>query len=27
VKLEWDDGYWWYSRTSTKYDWWRLRYW
>ncbi len=27
VKLEWDDGYWWYSRTATKYDWWKLRYW
>jgi hypothetical protein len=27
VKLEWDDGYWWFSRTATKYDWWRLRYW
>lgn len=27
VKLEWDDGYWWYSRTATKYDWWRLRFW
>jgi hypothetical protein len=26
VKLEWDDGYWWYSRTATKYDWWKLRY-
>jgi hypothetical protein len=27
VKLEWDDGYWWYSKTATKYDWWKLRYW
>jgi hypothetical protein len=27
VKLEWDDGYWWFARTATKYDWWRLRYW
>jgi hypothetical protein len=27
VKLEWDDGYWWYGRTCTKYDWWKLRYW
>jgi hypothetical protein len=26
VKLEFDDGYWWYSKLSTKYDWWRLRY-
>jgi hypothetical protein len=27
VKLEWDDGYWWFSRVANKYDWWRLRYW
>lgn len=27
VKLQWEDGYWWFSRTATKYDWWRLRYW
>lgn len=27
VKLEWDDGYWWFSKHATKYDWWRLRYW
>ena len=27
VKLEWDDGYWWFSKTATGYDWWRLRYW
>ena len=27
VKLEWEDGYWWFSRTATKYDWWRLKYW
>ena len=26
IKLEWDDGYWWYSRTASKYDWWKLRY-
>jgi hypothetical protein len=26
VRLEWDDGYWWFSRVGTKYDWWRLRY-
>jgi hypothetical protein len=26
VKLEWDDGFWWYSKTATKYDWWKLRY-
>lgn len=27
VKLEWDDGHWWFSKHATKYDWWRLRYW
>jgi hypothetical protein len=27
VKLEWDDGYWWFSKVATRYDWWRLRYW
>jgi hypothetical protein len=27
VKLEWQDGYWWFSRVATKYDWWRLRFW
>jgi hypothetical protein len=26
VKLEWEDGYWWFSKLMTKYDWWRLRY-
>lgn len=26
VKLEWDDGYWWYSKLMSKWDWWRLRY-
>ncbi len=26
VKLEWEDGYWWYSKLLTKYDWWRLRF-
>ncbi len=26
VKLEWDDGYWWFSTLATKYDWWRLRF-
>ena len=26
VKLEWDDGFWWYSKTATKYDWWKLRF-
>jgi hypothetical protein len=27
IKLEFDDGYWWYSRTANKYDWWKLRFW
>jgi hypothetical protein len=27
VKLEWDDGYWWFSRVGCKHDWWKLRYW
>ena len=27
VKLQWEDGYWWFSKTATKYDWWRLKYW
>lgn len=27
VKLEWQDGHWWYSRHSNSHDWWRLRYW
>jgi hypothetical protein len=27
VKLQWQDGYWWFSKTATKHDWWRLRYW
>ncbi len=27
VKLEWQDGYWWYSTHSNSHDWWRLRYW
>jgi hypothetical protein len=26
VKLEWDDGYWWFSKLGNKYDWWRLRF-
>jgi hypothetical protein len=26
VKLQWDDGFWWYSKTASKYDWWKLRY-
>lgn len=27
VRLEWDDGYWWYSMTGNTYNWWKLRYW
>lgn len=27
VKLEWDDGHWWFSKHATRYDWWRLRFW
>ena len=27
VKLEWQDGHWWFSKTATKYDFWRVRYW
>ena len=26
VKLEWEDGHWWYSKTASNYDWWRVRY-
>jgi hypothetical protein len=26
VRLEWDDGYWWFSKTATRWDWWKLRY-
>jgi hypothetical protein len=27
VKLEWEDGHWWFSKVATKHDWWHLRYW
>ena len=27
VKLEWEDGYWWFSKVENKHDWWHLRYW
>jgi hypothetical protein len=27
IKLEWYDGYWWYGKTPTGHDWWRIRYW
>ncbi len=26
VRLEWDDGFWWFSKTATKWDWWKLRF-
>lgn len=27
VKLEWQDGHWWFGKVATCHDWWRLRYW
>jgi hypothetical protein len=27
IKLEWEDGHWWYGRTSVKHDFWTVRYW
>jgi hypothetical protein len=27
VQLRWQDGHWWYGRTATGHDWWRVRYW
>jgi len=27
VKLEWDDGHWWFSQCATKHNYWKLRYW
>ncbi len=27
VKLEWEDGHWWYQQCATQRDWWRIRYW
>lgn len=27
VNLTWQDGFWWYGRTSNGHDWWRVRYW
>jgi len=26
VSLTWEDGHWWYHRTPTGHDWWRIRY-
>lgn len=27
IKLEWEDGHWWYGRTAVNRDWWTVRYW
>ena len=27
VKLEWQDGHWWFSKVASPHDWWRVRYW
>lgn len=27
VKLEYQDGHWWFGKIATCHDWWRLRYW
>jgi len=27
VKLEWEDGHWWFSRVATKNNWWRVSFW
>jgi hypothetical protein len=27
VKLEWEDGHWWFSKVATQHDWWRMRFW
>jgi hypothetical protein len=27
VKLEWEDGHWWFRKTACGHDWWHLRYW
>jgi hypothetical protein len=27
IKLEWEDGHWWYGRTATRRDYWTVRYW
>lgn len=27
VTLTWEDGHWWYGRTSTPHDYWRVRFW
>jgi hypothetical protein len=27
ITLRWQDGYWWYGKTASGHDWWRIRYW
>ena len=27
IKLEWEDGHWWYGRNKTRRDFWSARYW
>ena len=27
VTLSWEDGHWWFRRSPTGHDWWRVRYW
>src|SRR5205085_10789553 len=27
IKLEWEDGHWFYGRTAVKHDFWTVRYW
>ncbi len=27
VKLEWDDGHWYFGRLSTPHDYWRVKFW
>jgi hypothetical protein len=27
VRLEWEDGHWWYGRLATPHDYWRVRFW
>ena len=27
VTMTWEDGHWWYGRTSTPHDYWRVRFW
>jgi hypothetical protein len=27
IRLEWEDGHWWYGRVATHKDYWKVRYW